>query len=82
MVKHYRSYRIHVLTKLNLDSDCWVPEAEILWEEHGMRRHQRLTGPDDRFKIIDQAELHALEMAKTWIDDDLSYKQPYDFSNA
>jgi len=54
-----RSYRIHVLTKLNLDSDCWVPEAEILWEEYGTRRHQRLTGPDDRFKIIDQAEFHA-----------------------
>ena len=72
MVKHYRSYRIHVLTKLNLDSDCWVPEAEILWEEYGRRRHQRLRGPDDRFKIIEQAQLHAVEMAKTWIDSELT----------
>jgi len=81
MVKHYRSYRIHVLTKLNLDSDCWIPHAEVLWEEYGTRRHQRLTGPDDRFKIIDQAELHAVEMAKSWIDEDLKYKQPHELPN-
>jgi hypothetical protein len=72
MVKHYQSCRIHVLTKLNLDSDCWVPEAEILWEEYGERRHQRLKGPDDRFKIIDEAQLYAIEMAKSWIDNELT----------
>jgi hypothetical protein len=39
--------------------------------------HQRLTGLDDRFKIIDQAEFHAIE-----ISDDLKYKkQPHDLSN-
>ncbi len=72
MVKLYQSCRIHVVTQLNLDSDCWVPEAEVLWEEHGKRRHQRLKGPDDRFKIIDEAEIHAVEMAKSWIDAELS----------
>ena len=81
MVKHYRSYRIYVLTKLNLDSDCWIPEAEILWDEYGTRRHQRLRGPDDRFKIIDQAELYAVKMAKSWVDDDLKYKQSDDLHN-
>jgi hypothetical protein len=81
MVKLYQSCRIHVLTKLNLDSDCWVPEAEILWEEYGKRRHQRLKGPDDRFKIIDQAQLYAIEMAKSWIDKEIKYNLPHEMSN-
>ena len=72
MVKLYRSCHIHVVTQLNLDSDCWVPEAEVLWDEHGKRQHQRLKGPDDRFKIIDEAQLYAVEMAKSWIDTELT----------
>jgi hypothetical protein len=30
--------------------------------------HQLLTGPIGYFKIIDEAEIYAVEMAKTWID--------------
>lgn len=65
-----------------LDSDCWVPEAEVLWKEDGERRHQRLKGPDDRFKIIDEAQFYAVEMAKSWIDDELKYRLPREISNA
>jgi hypothetical protein len=37
----------------------------------GTQQHQLLTGPNDCFKIIDQAETYAVEMAKAWIDAEL-----------
>jgi len=53
-----------------------------LWEEHGERRHQRLKGPDDRFRLIDEAQLYAVEMAKSWINDELKFRLPQEMSNA
>jgi hypothetical protein len=38
-----------------------------VWEGR-TKRHQLLTGPIGYFKIIDEAEIYAVEMAKTWID--------------
>jgi len=68
MGEFYKSYYIHTVFDLSLDSDCWIPKAEIVWEEQGIQRHQQLTGPHDRFKIIEDAEIHAVEMAMAWID--------------
>lgn len=64
----YKSRRIHTTPELNLDADCWIPKADVSWGEQGTEHHQILAGPADRFKIIDEAETYALEMAKTWID--------------
>ena len=64
----YKSRQIHTTPQLNPDTDCWIPQADISWEEWGTKHHQILGGPPDRFKIIDQAEIYALEMAKAWID--------------
>jgi hypothetical protein len=64
----YRSRRIHTAVHLNLDADCWIPEARVSWDEREIHLHQILNGPGDRFKIIDQADTYALEMAKEWID--------------
>jgi hypothetical protein len=35
---------------------------------HGQKIKPPLTGPIGYFKIIDEAEIYAVEMAKTWID--------------
>jgi hypothetical protein len=68
----YKSY--HVITKpqLNLDADCWIPTADISWDDEGRTRHQSVTGLGDYFKIIDQAELNAVEVAMAWIDAELA----------
>ena len=67
----YKSYYIHTLLDLSLKSDCWVPKAEVAWEERGVQRRQQLAGPNDVFKILDDAEIYAVEMAKGWIDGQL-----------
>jgi len=67
----YKSRRIDTMPQLNLDTDCWVPKADVTWEEQGTQRRQLLAGPPDRFKIIDEAEIYAVEMAKAWIDAEL-----------
>jgi hypothetical protein len=68
MEEVYFSYRIHTMPNLNLESDCWIPQAEVVWEEQGRERRKLLVGPHDRFKILEDAETHAIEMAMTWID--------------
>ena len=64
----YRSCHLLTITELNLDADCWIPKVDVSWEEQGAPRHQLLTGTSDIFKIIDEAEVYAVEMAKVWID--------------
>ena len=64
----YRSCHVVTVPELNLDADCWVPKAEVSWNEHGIPRHQLITGLNDYFKIIDEAEINAVEIAKAWID--------------
>jgi hypothetical protein len=64
----YKSRQIHTSPQLNQDTDCWIPQADVSWDEQGTKQRQILGGPPDRFKIIDQAETYALEMAKAWID--------------
>jgi hypothetical protein len=71
MDEFYKSYYIHTLVDLCLDSDCWVPKVEIIWEEHGTPRRQQLVGPNDLFKILDDAENYAVEMARGWIDNEI-----------
>jgi hypothetical protein len=66
----YKSREIHTMVELNLKVDCWVPKAHIYWNEHGNLRHHELTGVSDRFKIIDDALVYAMEMAQAWIDAD------------
>jgi hypothetical protein len=60
-------------------ADCWIPKVDVSWEEQGARRHQLLTGPSDIFKIIDEAEVYAAEMAKAWIDVEFVTADPKDF---
>ncbi len=64
----YKSHHIRSAPELNLEMDCWVPNADVSWNRGGSEFHQLLTGPVGYFKIIDEAEMYAVEMAKTWID--------------
>jgi len=34
-----------------LDADCWIPKADVSWDDHGIARHQLITGLNDYFKI-------------------------------
>lgn len=68
----YKSRRIWTGRELDPETDCWVPKADISWEEDGEKQRQTLTGPRDRFKVIDDAETHAREMAMAWIDAECS----------
>jgi hypothetical protein len=68
MEQLYHSHQIRVVTELSPRADCWIPKAEISWEEHGERRFQVLTGPAGFFDIIDEAVLYAVESAKDWVD--------------
>ena len=71
MEELYKSRQIHTMPQLNLDTDCWIPKADVSWDEHGRLHHQLIAGPSDLFKIIDDAEIYAVEMAKSWIDAEL-----------
>lgn len=64
----YRSRRVATARELDPETDCWIPKADISWNDGDGEEHQTLTGPNDRFKIIDHAEIYALEMAMAWID--------------
>jgi hypothetical protein len=64
----YKSHHIHSVPELNLEMDCWIPQADVSWDEAGRKCRQLLTGPIGYFKTIDEAEIYAVEMAKTWID--------------
>jgi hypothetical protein len=68
----YRFYHVVTMPKLNLDTDCWIPTADVCWDEQGRARHQLLTGIRDYFKTIDQAEVNAVEVAMAWIDAELA----------
>ena len=68
MEEIYKARHIRTMPRLNLDTDCWIPYADVSWEEEGIKRIQLLSGPSDRFKVIDQAEVYAVEMAMAWID--------------
>jgi hypothetical protein len=71
MEELYKSRQIHTSPQLNLDTDCWIPKADVSWDDHGKQQHQLIAGPTDLFKIIDEAEVYAVEMAKSWIDAEL-----------
>ena len=71
MEETYRSRRILTSPQLDQDTDCWIPQADVSWHEQGQVRRQLLAGPSDRFKIIDEAEIYAVEMAMAWIDAEL-----------
>jgi len=68
MEELYKSRWIHAMPQLNLDTDCWIPKADVSWDAHGQQYHQLIAGPNDLFKIIEEAEIYAVEMAKSWID--------------
>jgi hypothetical protein len=68
----YLSRRIRVVPHLNLATDCWVPRADVFWEESGKKCQHMLTGPDDRFKTIDEAVIYAIESARRWINEQVS----------
>jgi hypothetical protein len=68
----YKSCHVVTVPELNPDADCWIPKADIFWDEYGMRHHQVLTGLSHYFKIIDEAEINALEIARAWIDAELT----------
>jgi hypothetical protein len=68
MGEFYQGRTITVFAELDLDADCWIPTADVSWEEHGKQNHQRLTGLNGFFKVIDDAQTYAIEMAKAWID--------------
>jgi|SRR5215467_11708004 len=64
----YRGHRIRVIVELSPEADCWVPTADISWDDHGNHTHQRLTGPSGFFAIMEEAHVYAAEMARAWID--------------
>jgi hypothetical protein len=64
----YKSGHIYSVPELDLETDCWIPTADVSWEEGGTKYRQLLTGPIGYFKIIDEAEIYAIEMAKSWIE--------------
>ena len=68
----YLSRYIRVLPHLSLATDCWVPRADVFWEENGKKCQHTLTGPHDRFKTIDEAVIHAIESAWRWINEQVS----------
>jgi hypothetical protein len=68
MELNYRACRVLTMPELNLDADCWIPTVDVIWDEPDASRHQLLTGPSDVFKVIDEAEVYAVDMAKSWID--------------
>ncbi|MGH7874637.1 MAG: hypothetical protein ACREQO_20800 [Candidatus Binatia bacterium] len=65
----YKSRRIQTLPQLSPNADCWIPQAVVSWDQQGSAQRHVLTGPADRFALIDHAETYALEMAIAWIDD-------------
>lgn len=71
MEEIYKDCRIRTIPRLNWETDCWVPYAHVSWREDGTEYSRQLAGPTDRFKLIDQAELYAVEMAMDWIDAEL-----------
>jgi hypothetical protein len=71
MEELYKARRIYSMPQLNLETDCWIPKADVSWDEDGKQQHQLIAGPTDLFKIIEQAEIYAVEMAKSWIDAEL-----------
>jgi len=68
----YKNCRIRTMPRLDLETDCWIPCADVSWDEEGKNRTQKLAGPADRFKLIEHAEVHAVEMAMNWIDAELA----------
>ncbi|HVO93012.1 MAG TPA: hypothetical protein VMT22_09245 [Terriglobales bacterium] len=42
------------------------------WDERGKQRRQVLSGPDGGIKLIEHADVYALEMAMAWIDSQLT----------
>ena len=66
----YMTRRIYTSVELNLKADCWVPKAKVSWDEHGKKQHHVLSGPGDRFKLLEDAEVYAIEIARTWIEAD------------
>ena len=66
----YMSRRIYTILELNVKTDCWIPKAKVSWDEHGKNHHHLLNGPSDRFKLLEDAEVYAIEMAQTWIEAD------------
>jgi len=75
MDEFYKSYYIRTLVDLNLDSDCWVPKVEVIWEQQGAPLRKELVGPNDLFKVLDNAEIYAVEMARGWIDDEIKQRR-------
>lgn len=64
----YRSYHVVTTARLDEDADCWVPLADVSWNEQGTPRDRLLSGVCDRFKSIDDADREAFELAMNWID--------------
>jgi hypothetical protein len=66
----YMTRRIHTSIELNSKLDCWVPKAKVTWNEYGKSHQHMLNGPNDRFKLLEDAEVYAVEMAQAWIEAD------------
>ena len=45
----YKSRQIHTSPQLNQDTDCWIPQADVSWDEQGTKHRQLPGGPPDRF---------------------------------
>ena len=67
----YKSRRIQTWPGLSQDANYWVPHAVISWDEQGVQQRHVITGPADRFRLLDHADIYAVEMAMAWIDDGL-----------
>ena len=69
MLKLYRSYHIRASAELDIKIHCWIPHAVI---SLASGRGHPIMGPKNVFKNKEAAEGHAVQMAKWWIDDEMS----------
>jgi hypothetical protein len=64
----YRHHIIRAHGGLNLDIDLWTPEFVISWNQDG-KTIAKEASLKINFSTEQEAEQHALEFAKKWIDD-------------
>jgi hypothetical protein len=64
----YRHHIIRARGGLNLGTERWTPEFVVSWNQ-GSKTVTKEVSLKINFATEQEAEQHALEFAKTWIDD-------------
>ncbi|HEY2987835.1 MAG TPA: hypothetical protein VGL11_08915 [Candidatus Binatia bacterium] len=64
----YRSHSILAAARRTACVDYWVPVARVSWDDPEGIRDSVLTGGAAWFKSEEEATLHAVAMARSWIE--------------